>query len=86
MIYVIKSSEDLLLPEMQRRYIQTVLKNTNAKVILVLFSGGGSIDLSQYINNEKIVGIVAAGYTGMAGGQAVAEILAGKVNPSRCSK
>lgn len=67
----------------QREYIQTVLASTQAQVILVLFSGGGSVDVSDYIQNNQIIGIVAGGYSGMAGGQAIAEILVGKVNPSR---
>ena len=30
---------------MQRKYIDIVLKHTKAKVILVLFSGGGAVEL-----------------------------------------
>lgn len=40
-------SEDLLLPVEQREYIDTVMKNTEAKVILVLYSGCGAVDLSR---------------------------------------
>ena len=74
--------EDILLPEGQRALIEAVLKYTHAKVVLVLFSGGGAMDLSAYEANERVVGIVSAGYAGMMGGQAIAEILAGVVNPS----
>ena len=41
--------EDLLLPEMQRKYIDIVLKHTKAKVILVLFSGGGAVELRIFM-------------------------------------
>ena len=37
----------------------------------------------DYVKNEQIIGILGAGYTGMAGGQAIAEIIVGKVNPSK---
>ena len=74
--------EDLLLPAGQRALIEAVLRKTRAKVVLVLFSGGGAIDLSAYEAEERVVGIVSAGYAGMMGGQAIAEILVGKVNPS----
>lgn len=74
--------EDLLLPAGQRALIEAVLRKTRAKVVLVLFSGCGAIDLSAYEAEERVVGIVSAGYAGMMGGQAIAEILAGKVNPS----
>lgn len=74
--------EDLLLPAGQRALIEAVLRETRAKVVLVLFSGCGAIDLSAYEAEERVVGIVSAGYAGMMGGQAIAEILVGKVNPS----
>ena len=74
--------EDLLLPAGQRALIEAVLCETRAKVVLVLFSGCGAIDLSAYEAEERVVGIVSAGYAGMMGGQAIAEILVGKVNPS----
>lgn len=74
--------EDLLLPAGQRALIEAVLRKTRAKVVLVLFSGCGAIDLSAYEAEERVVGIVSAGYAGMMGGQAIAEILVGKVNPS----
>lgn len=40
-------SEDLLLPLEQREYIDTIMKNTEAIIILVLYSGCGAVDLSR---------------------------------------
>ena len=48
----------------------------------ISFSGGGSVDISEYEANERVVGVLAVGYGGMFGGQAIAEILVGDVNPS----
>lgn len=79
----VTNREDILLPKGQRALIEAVLKRTNAKVVLVLFSGCGAMDLSAYEAEERVIGIVSAGYAGMMGGQAIAEILAGVVNPSR---
>ena len=76
------SSESILLPEGQRRLIRLILEQTRCDVVLVYFSGCGALDLSAYEANDRVVGILSAGYTGMFGGTAVAEILVGKVNPS----
>lgn len=79
----VMDSEDILLPKGQRALIDMVLQRTRAKVVLVLFSGCGAMDLSAYQSNDRVIGIVSAGYAGMMGGQAIAEVLAGVVNPSR---
>ena len=83
----------MLLPLEQREYIDTIMKNTEAKIILVLYSGCGAVDLSRswrlswrigdYVHNDQVVAILGAGYPGMAGGKAIAEILVGEVNPSK---
>ena len=75
-------SESILLPEGQRRLISLILEQTRCDVILVYFSGCGALDLSAYEADDRVIGILSAGYTGMFGGTAVAEILVGKVNPS----
>lgn len=75
-------SESILLPEGQRRLIRLILEQTRCDVILVYFSGCGALDLSAYEADDRVIGILSAGYTGMFGGTAVAEILVGKVNPS----
>ena len=77
--------EDLLLPKGQRDLINEILAATTADLILVVFSGGGAIDFSDYVQNDRVVGILSAGFAGMYGGQAAAEILVGKVNPSACA-
>ena len=75
-------SESILLPEGQRRLIRLILEQTRCDVVLVYFSGCGALDLSAYEADDRVIGILSAGYTGMFGGTAVAEILVGKVNPS----
>ena len=67
---------------LSRRLIRLILEQTRCDVVLVYFSGCGALDLSAYEANNRVVGILSAGYTGMFGGTAVAEILVGKVNPS----
>ncbi len=60
---------------------QTILHATsiNPNVILVINTGGG-INMTPWI--DKVAAIVYAWYPGQIGNQAVAEILAGQVNPS----
>lgn len=66
------------LPFGQDELIKAVLQ-ANPKTILVLM-GGGPVDMSAWGNDVKA--IVQAWYPGMEGGNALAEIIFGKVNPS----
>ena len=63
--------------------IDQVLADLQRPVILALFSGGGSQDVSEYTKREMVKAILQVGYAGMYGGQAFAEIVNGDVNPSK---
>ena len=69
---------DMQMPFGQNELIKAVIK-ANPKTIVVLMGGGG-IDMSQWVNDAK--GIVQAWYPGMEGGNALAKIIFGEVNPS----
>eukprot|EP00578_Thalassiosira_sp_NH16_P005050 CAMPEP_0181131476 /NCGR_PEP_ID=MMETSP1071-20121207/30444_1 /TAXON_ID=35127 /ORGANISM="Thalassiosira sp., Strain NH16" /LENGTH=873 /DNA_ID=CAMNT_0023217669 /DNA_START=9 /DNA_END=2630 /DNA_ORIENTATION=- len=76
----------LLLPKVQRDTIEAAsrcsrARRRNAPVILVAISGG-SIDLSSYKDDDDIDAILYLSYPGQAGGQALADIIYGKYNPS----
>jgi len=69
---------NLIMPFGQDQLIQKVLKaNPNTVVVLV---GGGPVDMSLWINEVK--GLIQVWYPGMEGGNALANIITGKVNPS----
>ncbi|MBC6989548.1 glycoside hydrolase family 3 C-terminal domain-containing protein [Hymenobacter sp. BT491] len=69
---------DMKMPFGQDELIQAVLAaNPNTVVVLL---GGGPIDVSAWAGQAK--GIVEAWYPGMEGGNALAHILFGDVNPS----
>ncbi|TGD82423.1 glycosyl hydrolase [Hymenobacter wooponensis] len=69
---------DMKMPFGQDELIQAVLKaNPNTVVVLM---GGGPIDVSAWAGQTK--GIVEAWYPGMEGGNAIAHVLFGDVNPS----
>jgi len=69
---------DLHLPFGQDELVKAVLAaNPNTVVVLL---GGGPIDVSPWAGQAK--GIVEAWYPGMEGGNALAHILFGDVNPS----
>ncbi len=76
-------AEDVDKPNMnmpfgQDELIKAVLKaNPNTVVVLM---GGGPIDITQWVGQAK--GIVEGWYPGMEGGNALAKILFGDVNPS----
>ncbi|MGB1243040.1 MAG: beta-glucosidase family protein [Chitinophagales bacterium] len=69
---------NLTMPFGQDELIQAVLK-ANPNTIVVLF-GGGPMDMRAWQKNAK--GIVQAWYPGMEGGNSLADILFGVVNPS----
>jgi beta-glucosidase len=66
------------LPEFQDELIQNVSR-VNPRTIVVTH-GGGSFDVQPWINQVR--GLLQAWYPGQNGGQALAEILFGTVNPS----
>ena len=66
------------LPDPQDQLIEAVTK-VNPNTIIVL-NAGGNVDMQQWIS--KIKGLLMAWYPGQEGGTAIAEILAGDVNPS----
>ncbi|HYF68122.1 MAG TPA: glycoside hydrolase family 3 C-terminal domain-containing protein [Ohtaekwangia sp.] len=66
------------LPFAQNELIDAVQK-ANPNVVIVLY-GGAATDMSAW--HDKVKGIIQAWYPGMEGGNALARILFGKVNPS----
>lgn len=68
----------LKMPFGQDELIQAVIK-ANANTVVVLY-GGGAIDMRAWVKGAKA--IIQAGYPGMEGGNALAKILFGEVNPS----
>jgi len=66
------------LPASQDSLIRRVAR-WNKRTIVVLESGG-SVDMQQWLNT--VPGLLYAGYPGQEGGQAIAEIVLGKINPS----
>lgn len=70
----------LLLPGHQQELVSRVAMASRGPTILVLMSGG-PIDVSFAKNDPRVAAIVWAGYPGQAGGQAIADVLFGTVNP-----
>ncbi len=69
---------DMSLPYGQLELIQAVAK-VNPKTIVVLIAGS-PVELAGVVN--RVPSIVWAGYGGMEAGNAIADVLSGKVNPS----
>ncbi|WP_407426156.1 glycoside hydrolase family 3 C-terminal domain-containing protein [Arcticibacter sp.] len=68
----------LEMPFRQDKLIKAVLK-ANPKTIIVLM-GGGPIDVSEWIDDAPAV--IEGWYPGMEGGNALAKVIYGEVNPS----
>lgn len=64
-------------PELERMLIEVAAVQPNTVVVL---TAGGNLDMSRWI--DRVRGVLHAFYPGQAGGQALAEILFGVVNPS----
>lgn len=69
---------DMILPFGQNELISAVLK-ANPNTVLV-FIGGGPVEMHPWIADAK--SIIQAWYPGMEGGNALAKIIFGDVNPS----
>ncbi|OAQ40308.1 glycosyl hydrolase [Pedobacter psychrophilus] len=69
---------DMKMPFEQDKLIAAVLA-ANPKTIIVLI-GGGPIDMSKWVNQTPA--IIQGWYPGMEGGNALAKIIFGDVNPS----
>jgi beta-glucosidase len=67
------------LPEAQLQYLKK-LKESTKKPLVVVITGGSSIDLSQVLSNADAV--LFSWYPGEQGGSALADILFGKISPS----
>jgi beta-glucosidase len=69
---------DMNMPFGQDELIKAVTK-ANPKTVMVLF-GGDAVDMTQWV--DKVPAILQTWYPGMEGGNALANIIFGKVNPS----
>lgn len=76
--YASGDKENLFLPESQQLLVEKVL--TLGKPVILVINSGSALDLSAY--EEKADAIIQAWYSGERGGEALAEILFGRVNPS----
>uniref|UniRef100_A0A453D9Y6 Fibronectin type III-like domain-containing protein n=1 Tax=Aegilops tauschii subsp. strangulata TaxID=200361 RepID=A0A453D9Y6_AEGTS len=73
----------LLLPGQQTQLVSAVANASRGPVILVVMSGG-PFDISFAKASDKISAILWVGYPGEAGGAALADIIFGSHNPSKC--
>jgi beta-glucosidase len=73
-----RDRDNLSLPKEQEEMILEVTK-VNPKTVIVL-NGGAGIEMKKWIDN--VPGLILAWFPGQEGGDAIADILLGKVNPS----
>ncbi|KAL2317715.1 hypothetical protein Fmac_031591 [Flemingia macrophylla] len=68
------------LPGKQTDLIQSVARASKKPVVLVILSGG-PVDITSAKADEKVGGILWAGYPGELGGRALAQVIFGDHNP-----
>ncbi len=73
-----RDKPDMALPYGQLELIRAVF-NANPKTIVVIIAGS-AVDMAGF--NYRVPGLLWAWYNGMEGGNALADVLLGKVNPS----
>eukprot|EP01084_Bolivina_argentea_P283732 486023_1 len=72
---------NISLPGQQNNCINQVANAAKGPVILVILSGG-CVDIEQWKDSDKIDAIIWAGYPGMYGGVAIADVIFGAFNPT----
>lgn len=71
---------DINLPQSQREYIKLLREKVPDKPIIAVITGGSAIALQDVL--EVADAVIMAWYPGEEGGNALADIIFGKVNPS----
>ena len=66
------------LPDGQYELLDNILKYN--KNVIAVVNGGGAVELASWMH--KVKAVLMAWYPGQQGGQAIAEIITGKINPS----
>lgn len=74
---------EITLPGEQQLLVNAAANASKGPVILVVMSGGG-MDVTFAKNNPKITSIMWVGFPGEAGGAAIADVIFGFYNPSKC--
>ncbi len=70
--------ENLTLPDGQRAIIEAAIKH--AKKTIVVLEGGSAVQVRDWI--DKVDALLMAWYPGCRGGEAIADVLFGAINPS----
>ena len=73
---------DLTLPGRQQHLLEEVTKAAAGKPVVLVLISGSTLAVTWADENKNVSGILQAFYPGALGGRAIAEIIAGKVNPS----
>ena len=74
----------LLLPGHQGALVSAVVEAAAGRPVVLVILSGGPLDVSFANDDPHIQSIIWAGYPGQAGGQAIADVIFGLVNPGLC--
>merc|ERR1712087_826203 len=72
----------IALPGQQNNLIANITASRQVKKVILVLVNGGCVDVARWRDSEAVAAIIAAGYPGMFGGLAIADVLFGAFNPT----
>ena len=74
--------ESIALPGQQNNLIANITASAQVENVILVLVNGGCVDVARWRDSAQVGAIIAAGYPGMFGGLAIADVVFGAFNPT----